>query len=97
MIEILKNISNHQKYVTNHPINGEIKVVIMSIIFIFAKELHSDHLLRIFFAINICSALHIVDLGTTLQNNKVTINNKSALKSHVKNLIPYVNIIIQGR
>jgi hypothetical protein len=64
---------------------------------IFANELHSDHLFRIFFDINICSALHIVDLGTTLQNNNNNINNMSAVKSQDKYLIQYVNIIIPGR
>jgi hypothetical protein len=45
----------------------------------------------------ICSALHIVDLGTTLQNNKNTISSKSAVNSQDKNLIQNVNIIIPGR
>jgi hypothetical protein len=39
----------------------------------------------------------MVDFGTTLQNNKNTINNMSALKSQVKYLIQYENIIIPGR
>jgi hypothetical protein len=84
----LKNISNHQKYVTTQPISGEIRVAIIRAILIFANELHSDHLFKIFFAINICSALHIVDFGTTLQNNNKTISHKSAIKSPDKNLIP---------
>jgi hypothetical protein len=50
-----------------------------------------------FFDIKICSALHMVDFGTTLQNNKNIINNKSALKSQVRYLIQYENIIIPGR
>jgi hypothetical protein len=87
-IAILKNISNHQKYVTTHPISGDIRVAIIRTILIFANELHSDHLLRIFFVINICSALHIVDFGTTLQNSSKNIIHRSAIKSPDKNLIP---------
>lgn len=97
-IATLKNISNHQIYVTIHQTKGEIRVVIINNILIFANELHSVHFLfNIFFEIKICSALHIVDFGTTLQNNKNIINNKSALNSQVKNLIQYENIIIPGR
>lgn len=98
IIAILKNISNHHKYVIIHQISGEIRVAIINNIFILANELHSlPFLFNIFFDINICSALHIVDFGTTLQNNKNIINNKSALKSQVKYLIQNENIIIPGR
>jgi hypothetical protein len=78
-IATLKNISNHQKYARVHQIKGEIRLAIIKTIFIFANDFPSCHLLlSIFFDINICSALHIVDFGATLQNNKNIINNISA-------------------
>ena len=39
----------------------------------------------------------MVDFGTTLQNNKKNMSNKSAVKSQLKYLTQYENIIIPGR